>query len=114
MNIGQTVKGYHYRRDLDDRKYVCSLGCKHIVTYHEVKRLTIIAKRHELVPHLGYDRDAFGDVFEAVDTQGRDYIYVPTWEGPGVWTGTVDDKKFWTRPVIRMDAAFDILGNKIS
>jgi hypothetical protein len=112
MNIGQTVTVYHYRRDLDNKAMVCDLGCKHWVTYHEAKRVTIIEKRHELVKGLGYDRDAYGDVLVGVDAQNRFYTYTPTWDGPGAWK-RADGKTFWRRPVIRMDAAFTLDNRRI-
>jgi hypothetical protein len=113
MDIGDTVTVYHYRRDLDNKAMMCSLGCKHRVTYHEAKRITVVEKRRELIPYLAYTHDAYGDVFDAVDTQGRIYTFTPTWDGPGVWMRT-DKKAFWKRPVVRMDAAFTLDNKRIN
>lgn len=112
MNIGQTHTVYHYRRDLTNPAMRCNLGCKHRVTYHESKRVTIINKRWELVPHLGYDHDAYGDVFAAMDAQGRVYTYTPTYDGPGRWKRE-DGKVFYNRPIIRMEVAFTLDGKPI-
>lgn len=114
MRIGQTIKVYHYRPDLSNKAAVCNLGCKHWVTYHEVKRVTITAARKELVPYLAYTQDAVGDVFDAVDAQGRLYTFTPTWDGPGTWRRAVDSKNFHGRPILRMDAAFTLDGKPIA
>lgn len=97
---------YHYRRDLGAKR-VCDLGCRHRITFHERKRITIVSEHQELIPFLNYDRPALGTVYEATDAQGRTYIGKPSFDSPVSWVRS-DGKAFFSRPVIRMDAAFTL------
>jgi hypothetical protein len=116
----RTFKVYHYRSDLDDT-LMCDLGCKHRVTYHEVKRLTECPEEafDEFIKGLNYNSDGIGKVRVARDYQGRRYLSKPTWDGYGPWvcqdsTDKYGDKKsFWNHPVVRLDAAFSLTGERI-
>lgn len=108
----KTVTVYHYRRDLDATR-VCDMGCKHSVTFHEVKRLTPAPAEdyQKMVKGLHYTHDGVGTVRVAYDAQGRRYEQMPTWDGPGAWLRQ-DGKAFFDRPVIRRDVAYT-LDNRI-
>lgn len=105
---------YRYRPDLD-ATLICNLGCKHRVTYHEVKRITLVGNESKWIKGLHYTSDGWGNERIAKDAQGREYRSQDSWDG---YSGWMRDGKasevFFGRPVLRMDAAFDLLGNTIA
>lgn len=108
-----TFKVYNYRPELGAIE-VCNFGCKHRVTYHEVKRITRRPKEDydRWIEFLHYTHGGTGTVRVAYDAQGRRYEQTPNWDAPGPWK-RVDGKVFWNHPTIKYDVARDLAGNII-
>lgn len=83
------------------------MGFDHIVNYYVVKKIFVDKEWQEMIPYLGYDKPAFGTKRQAHDSQGREYIYTPHWDGPGSWKRN-DGLVFFTR---FYKPARDIYGN---
>jgi hypothetical protein len=88
------------------------------VTIHEVKHLTLAPEEdyREEVPYLNYDKPGIGTIRVAYDKDGQRYTQTPEWGGPGPWLGDNDSEHehiYWRRPIVTLDAAFDLDGTRI-
>lgn len=79
MKVGDVVTVYDC---VGEQPEVCELGTVHVVPIYEVKRITIVEIKSELVKGLNYVSDGMGDVLYATDAQGRQYRKQPHWDGP--------------------------------
>jgi hypothetical protein len=112
MKVGDTVTVYHEVRKDPER---CDHGDTHMVPIYEVKRLTIVEIRREMITALNYDSDGMGDVLYAKDTQGRIYRKQPHWDGPRatVWLRIAPGKLKTFDQYPRVTFSRDITGRRL-
>lgn len=96
MEVGDRVTVY---RKVGTVKEMCDRGVTHNVPVYSIKFLTITHVAKEMIVALNYTSDGIGNVYYALDAQGRSYSKKDHWDGPRAsgWirTDAYVEKKFF-------------------